>query len=187
LANTHSFCSSKAEQFCTCGVLQDDGFDCQIMSTLMLERHHTAPFDLVQNQRFYTWEKRWQESAEQFSCLVINRGVSASIGNVTSARGACRRITGSWVAFVLLPTELMLKLAWLCSCCKQDSGGGVFTLMIMHVCGDKLVELACVSRDDSDQQDDGLVCKVEDLSGIVRGWLEDSIYLEYHNFITSRI
>ncbi len=73
----------------------------------------------------------------------------------------------------------MSKLAQLCSCRIQDSGGGVFILMIMHVCGDKLVKLASILRDDVlDQQDNDLVCEVEDLSGAVWGWLEDSIYLE---------
>jgi hypothetical protein len=50
-----------------------------------------------------------------------------------------------------------------------------------YVCGDKH---ACASRDDSDEQDNDLVCEVEDFSGVVWGQLEDSIYLEY-NFVTS--
>ncbi len=58
-----------------------------------------------------------------------------------------------------------------------------------HVCGESsgfdwwLVEFACGLRDKMDEQDDDLVCEVEDLLGVVWGWLEDSTYLEY-NFVT---
>jgi hypothetical protein len=35
--------------------------------------------------------------------------------------------------------------------------------MMMHVCGDRLVELNCVSGDNMDEKEDDFVCKVDDL------------------------
>jgi hypothetical protein len=156
------------------------------MSTFMWEQHHSATSTLVLNQRFFTQETRWQASVEQFSCLGIDGGDSASIGRIISARGACSKIVGSGVAFELLPTKLVLELAQLCRCGILGSEGGLLELMITHVCGGKLVELACVLRDSMDEQDNDLVCGVEGLFGVIWGWLKNSIYLEY-NFVTSSI
>ncbi len=56
-------------------------------------------------------------------------------------------------------------------------------LMMTHVFGDKLVELTCVLRDDSDEQDRALVCGVEDLLELLTtGTYVTYPYCKYHRY-----
>ncbi len=86
------------------------GFNCQMISTLIWDPHHSATSAFVLKRMHFTWEKRCWTSAEQLSCPGSWWGGAALIGGPKSTVGGwliVKMLGGRFLIFVI-----MLMLDW---------------------------------------------------------------------------